>query len=115
MQNILSSSLLYKNIRPKIYKTIILPVVLYGCETKSLTLKEERWLSVSENRVLRRIFVSKRDEVKGEWGQLHNEELSDLFSSPIIIRVIKSRRIIGAGSNIYGGEDKCIHNFGRET
>ena len=65
MQNILSSSLLFKNVKFKIYRTIILPVVLYGCETWSLTLREERMLRVFENRVLRRIFGPKRDEVRG--------------------------------------------------
>ena len=89
----LSSSLLSKNLKIKIYRTIILPVVLYGCETWSLTLKEERRLRVLENRVLRRIFGPKRDEVAGEWRKLHNEELNDLYSSPNIVRVIKSRRM----------------------
>jgi hypothetical protein len=66
---------------------------LYGCETWSLTLREEHRLRVFENRVLRRIFGPKRDEVTGEWRKLHNEELRDLYSSPSIIRIIKSRRI----------------------
>ena len=66
MQNLLSSSLLSKNIKIKIHRTIILPVVLYGCETWSLTLREERRLRVFENRVLRRIFGPKRDEVTGD-------------------------------------------------
>jgi hypothetical protein len=73
--------------------TVILPVALYGCETWSLTLKEERRLRVFENRVLRRIFGPRRDEVTREWRKLHNEELSDLYCSPIIVRVIKSRKI----------------------
>ena len=73
-----------------VYSTIILPVVLYGCETWSLILREERRLSVFENRVLRRIFGPKRDEVTWEWKKLHNEELN-LYSSPNIVRVIKSR------------------------
>ena len=66
-----------------------MPVVLYGCETWSLTLKEERRLKVFENRVLREIFGVKRDEATGEWRQLHNEELNDLYCSPNIVRVIK--------------------------
>jgi hypothetical protein len=70
-----------------------LPVVLYGCETWSLTLKEEHRLRVFENRVLRRMFGPKRDEVTGEWRRLHNEKPNDLYSSPNIIRVIKSRRM----------------------
>jgi hypothetical protein len=75
------------------YKTIILPVVLYGCKTWSLTLREEHRLRVFEKRVLRKIFGPKRDEVTVEWKKLHNEELRDLYSSPSIIRIIKSRRM----------------------
>ena len=85
VQNLLSSSLLSKNLKIKIYRTIILPVVLHGCETWSFTLREERRLSVLENRVLRRIFEPKRDEVTREWGKLHNEDLNDLYSSPNIV------------------------------
>jgi hypothetical protein len=73
----------------RIYKKIILPVVLYGCETWSLTLRKEHRLKVFENRVLRRIFGPKRDAVTGEWRKVHNEELRDLYSSPSIIRTIK--------------------------
>jgi hypothetical protein len=72
---------------------IILPLVLYGCETWSLTLREEHRLRVFENRVLTRIFEPKRDEVMGEWRKLYNKELHDLYSSPSIIRIIKSRRM----------------------
>ena len=90
IQNILSSSLQYKNLKIKIYRTIILPVVLYGCETLSLILREERRLKFFENSVLRGIFGLKRDEVTGEWRKLHN------YSSPNI-RVIKSRRMRWAG------------------
>jgi hypothetical protein len=79
-------------VKIKIYKTIILPVVLYGCETWSLTLREEHRLRVFENRVLRKIFGPKRDEVTGRWRKLH-EELHGLYSSPNIIRVIKARRM----------------------
>ena len=82
VQNLLSSSLLSKNLKIKIYRTIILLFVLYGCETWSLTLREEHRLKVLENRVLRRIFGPKRDEVTGE---LHNEELNDLYCSPNIV------------------------------
>jgi hypothetical protein len=89
--------LLSKNTKIRIYRTIILPVVLYGCETWSLTLREEHRLRVFENRVLRGIFGPKRDKVTGEWRRLQNEELNDLYSSPNIIRVIKSRRIRWAG------------------
>jgi hypothetical protein len=93
----LSSRLLYKNLKISIHKTIILPVVLYGCETWSLTLREEHRLRVFENRVLRKIFRPKRNEVTGEWRKLHNEELHDLYYSPSIIRIIKSRRMTLAG------------------
>jgi hypothetical protein len=86
-----------KNVKIKIYRSIILPLVLYGCETWSLTLREERRLSVFENRVLWRIFWLKRGEVTGEWRKLHNEKLNDLYSSRNIIRVIKSRRMGWAG------------------
>ena len=77
--------LLPKNVKIKIYRTIILPVVLYGCETWSFTLREERRLKMFENRVLRRIFGPKRDEVTGECRKLHNEELNDLYFSPNIV------------------------------
>jgi hypothetical protein len=88
--NLLTSSLLHKNIKIKKYRIIILPVVLYRCETWSRTLKEECRLRVSENMVLR-IFGPKRDEVTGEWRRLHNKELYDLYPAPNIIHVIKSR------------------------
>jgi hypothetical protein len=75
------------------YKMIILPVVLYGCETWSLTLREEHRLRVFENRVLRSIFIPKRDEVMGEWRKFLNKELHDLYFLPSIIRIIKLRRM----------------------
>jgi len=85
----LSSSLLSKDLKIKIYRTIILSVALYGCETWSLTLREERRLRVFENRVLRRIFGPKKDELTLEWRKLHNEELNALYCSPNIVRVMK--------------------------
>jgi len=89
--------LLPKKLKIKIYRTIILPLVLYGCETWSLTRREERKLRMFENMVLRRIFGPRRDEVTGECRRLHNEELNDFYSSPNIVRVIKSRRMRWAG------------------
>jgi hypothetical protein len=87
VQNLLSSRLTSKNLKIKIYKTVILPVVLYGCETWSFALREEHRLRVFENRVLR-IFGPKREE-DGSWRKLHNDELHNLYSSPNIVRVIK--------------------------
>jgi len=89
VQNLFSSRLLSKNLKIEIYRTIILPVALYGCETWLLMLWEERKLRVFDKMVLRRIFVPRRDEVTGERGGLHNEELNDLYSSPNIMRVTK--------------------------
>jgi hypothetical protein len=89
VQNLLSSRLLSKNTKIRVYRSIILPVVLYGCETWSLTLREEQRLRVFENRMLRRIFGPKRDEATREWRRLHKEELNDLYSSPNIIMAIK--------------------------
>jgi hypothetical protein len=97
VQNLLSSSLLSKNVNITIYRSIILPVVVFGCETWSLTLREECRLRVFENKLLRRIFGPKRDEVTWEWRRLHNKELYTLYSSPNIIRVIKSRKLRWAG------------------
>jgi hypothetical protein len=97
VQNILSSSLLSKNIKIKIYRTVILCIVLYGCETWSLILWEERRLRVFENRVLRGILGPKRDDITWEWRKLHNEELNDLYCSPSISRVVKWGRMKQTG------------------
>jgi hypothetical protein len=100
-----------ENVKIKIYRIIILPVVLCGCETWSLTLREERRLRVFENRVLRRIFGSKRDEVTGEWRKLHHEELHDLYCSPTPGRLIKSRRIRWTGHVARMGEGEACTGF----
>jgi hypothetical protein len=96
--------LLSKNTKIKVYRTVVLTVVLYGCETWSVTLREEQRLRVFENRVLRRIFGRKRDEATGELRRLHKEELNDLYSSPNIMRVIKSRRMRWVGHVARMGE-----------
>jgi hypothetical protein len=100
---------LSKNLKIKIYRTTIFPVVLYGSETWSLTLKEERRLRFSENRTLRRIFGSNRDEVTEDWRILQNEELNDLYSSHNIVRVIKSKRMRWTGHVARMGERRGIY------
>jgi hypothetical protein len=90
--------------------TLEVPVVLYGCETWSLTLREEHRLRVFENRALRRVFGPKRDEVTGEWRKLHNEEFSDLYSLPNIVWVVKSRRMRCAGHMARMGERRGVHS-----
>jgi hypothetical protein len=92
VQNPLSSRLISRNLKIKIFKALIFPVVLCGCETWSLTWGEEHVLRVSENRVLTKIFGPKREE-DGSWKKLHNDELHSLYSSPNVVRVIKSRRM----------------------
>ena len=84
-------------------------VVLYGCETWSLTLREERKLRVFENMVLRRVFGPRKDKVTGEWRRLHNEELNDLYSSPNSVRVIKSRRMRWAGRVARMDEERGLY------
>jgi hypothetical protein len=103
--------LLSKNTKIRVYRSIILPVVLNDCETWSLTLREEQRLRVFENRVLRRIFGPKRDKAIGEWRRLHNEELNDWYSSPNIIRVIKSRRMRWAGHVARMGEKRGAYRI----
>ena len=105
-----------KNIKIKRYRTIILPVALYGFEAWSFTFRDEYRLSVSENRVLRRILWPKRNEVTVEWSILHREKLHVLCSSINIIRVSKSRRMRGTrGCSKYGGQERCIQGFSGET
>jgi hypothetical protein len=103
------------NVKVKICKTIILPVVLYGCETRSLTLREDHRLRVFENRVLRRIFGPKGDEVMGEWRKLHNEELHNLHSYPDITRQVKSRRMRWAGHVARMGEERKVYVYGGKS
>jgi hypothetical protein len=110
----LSSRLLSRKVKVQIYKTIILLVVLYGCETWSLKLREEHRLRVSENRVLRRIFGPKRDEVTGEWRKLHSEELHNLYSFPDIIRQVKANEVGGACSS-HGKGEKSVEGFWWES
>jgi hypothetical protein len=120
VQNLLSFRLPTKNGKVRVYKTIILPVVLYGCETWSLTARQEHTLRVFQNRVLR-IFGPKRDGVTGGWRKLHNEELRDLYSSPSIIRIIKSRRMRWTGHVARMGEKRNVYRLlvgeseGKET
>jgi hypothetical protein len=107
VQSLLSSRLLSK----KLKNYNILPVILYECETSSLTLREDHTLRVFENRVLRRIFGPKRDEMTGEWRKLHDEELRDLYFSPSIIRIIKSRRMRWAGHVARMGEKRNAYRL----
>ena len=115
VQNFLSSDLLTKNLTINIQNHNF-ACLLYGCETWSLTLKKERRLRMFGNRVLRGVFVPKRDEVTGEWRKLHNEELNDLYCSPNIVLVIKlENNEIGVTCSTYGGEEGRIRYFGGET
>jgi hypothetical protein len=107
VQNLLSSHLLSKNIKIKIYKTIILPVALYGCETWYLILMEEHRLKVFENRVLSRICGPNMDEIIGGWRKLHNEKFHNLYFSPYIIKMIKS------GHTRWEGRVACMERRGK--
>jgi hypothetical protein len=104
----LSNCLLSSNVKDEIYKTIILPVVLYGCETWSLTLREEHRLRVFENGVLKTVFGPKRDEGTREWSKLLNEELHNLYSSSHITRQTKSKQMRWAGHVARMGEDRKV-------
>jgi hypothetical protein len=115
-RNHLSTHLQSRNTKIKIYKNIILPAALYGCETWSLTLREEYRLRVFNNTVMRNIFGTNREEVTGDWRRLQNEELNYLFCSHNIIRVnqIKKNKL-SAACSMYGREEKCIQDFGGKT
>jgi hypothetical protein len=108
VQNLFSSCLISKNLKIKIYKIVILPIVLYGCKTWFLTLREEHILRVFEKRVLRKIYGPKREE-GGSWRKVHNDELHSLYSSPNIVRVIKSRRMRWAGHVACMGEGRGVY------
>jgi hypothetical protein len=110
VQNLLSSRMLSRNIKIRIYGTIILPVVLYECETRCLALREEHSLRVFENMVLR-IFGPKRDEVVGDWRKPHNEELHNLYSLPTIIRMMNSKRMRCAGHVARMGEKRNAYRI----
>jgi hypothetical protein len=107
VKNLFSYRLISKAQRIKIYKTVSLPVVLYGCETWSLTLREEHRLRVFENRVLR-VFGPEK-EVDGSWRKVHNDEFYRLYSSPNIVRVIKSRRMRCAGHVARMGQGRGVY------
>jgi hypothetical protein len=113
VQRLLSSRLLSRNVKVDICKTIITPVVLYGCETWSLTLREEHRLRVSKNRVLRRKFGPKREEMTGEWRKLHNEvdQLHNLYSSPDIIRQVQTRRVRWEGHVARMGHERKVYKI----
>ena len=115
VQNLLSSGLLSKSWKIKICRIIILPVVLYGCETWSFKKRKERSLRVFQNRVLWKIFGPKGDEVTGSGESYIMRSFNDLYSSPNIVRVIKSRRMRRAAHIAYGGKERCLQSFGGET
>jgi hypothetical protein len=116
VQSLLSSYLLSRNVKVKIYKTIILPVALYGHETWSLTLREKHRLRVFENRVLRRIFGPKRDNVTGEWRKLPNQELHNLYSSPNIFKAYQVKENeVGRTCDTHGRRQKDVQGFGERA
>jgi len=103
VQKLLTSRLISSKLKLKIYGTVILPVILYGCESWSTTLADEHKLRVFENKILRKIYGPKRDETTGEWRRLHNEGLHGLYDSPDVVKVMKSRRLRWA-SHVVGGK-----------
>jgi hypothetical protein len=103
-----------ENIKIRLFRITSFPAVLYGCETWSLTLREEQRPSVFANRVLRKICGSERDEETGDWRKLHNEAYNDMCSSTEIIRLFKSIRIRCPGHVAYKRQTKCTHGFGGE-
>jgi hypothetical protein len=109
VQKLLATRLLSKKAKLIIYRSIILPVALYGCETWTLTREYENWFRVFENKVLRRIHGPKRDDHTGEWRRLHNEELHSLHAAPDILRVIKSRRLRWAGQVAHMTDDRTVY------
>ena len=115
VQNLLSSSLLFKNIQIKIHRTTIYPLVFYGWKTWSLTLREELRYRVFQNSVLSSIFGPKRNEATREWRKLHDLELNGLYSSPNVMRVIESRRMWPVGHIARTGQHRCIQGIGGET
>jgi hypothetical protein len=100
-----------KNVKIRIYNTIILPVILYGCETWYAALREAHKLRVLENRMLRRILGPKSDEVTGGWRKLHNEELHDLYSSPNILRIVKLKRMRSVGHVARMGDKRKVYRL----
>jgi hypothetical protein len=103
--------MLSKNIKIRIFTIIILPVVLYGCETGYLTVRVEHKMRVIESIILRRIFGPKGDKVTGGWTKLHNEDLHNLYSSPNIIRIIKTRRMKWAGHMVRIGTERNVYGL----
>jgi hypothetical protein len=102
---------LAKDLKIRICMTIISLIVLYGCETWPLTLRGDHRINLFRNRVLRRIFEPKRNEVTGRWRKLHNEKLRDLYSSTSIIRNMKSRRMMWAGQVARMGQKRNVYRL----
>ena len=110
VQKLLTSRLISRKLKLKIYRTVILPVILYGCESWSTTVADEQKLRVFENKILRKIYGPKRDEMTGEWRRLHNEELHGLYDSPDVVKIMKSRRLRWAGHVARMGEKRRLYS-----